>query len=402
MHFHISKKNYLTCLKLCKTDKCFVGILLIMFFSLLQVSCGMTQKSKAVRAAEDRQAQTLLKFNKANQLLDDNQAEDAAKMYDQILVSNPVTSLDLLVLYNSGVAYFQSQHCDQAVDRFRKVIRSSQKSPAIQSRAKLYLSDSYTCIGDDKKSISNLIEIFQGHFQLPAEVVRTEIPAKLAAAYARMGNGKEAEKYFRAAEKGLSAVNRDAAKSVERIKTLARTLYLMGNINQLNTQTMTYENYFVSLRALQKYLYKSVEYNEPEWSPKSYTQIDQAYNQTWSYLDKVDEGLKLKIKSHIGDIEVLKRDAEVNKLKIIQMAIRTLDYLFKEHIPTEEDTPAVAQLIKKMYSAKSKLQNYLNTNIVGSGLTQEALKAESLKRSGRALNPDPILEETYLKNNKIK
>jgi hypothetical protein len=249
----------------------------------------------------------------------------------------------------------------------------------------LGLSDIYTCQGQDAKAIASLLQVSQGKFDLPPEITSAEVPAKLAGAYARIGNVKEGERYFRISEKGLLRIQgglRDNQKRDE----LSRILFMMGNLTSLNTKTMKSADYFATVRALQKYLYKSVELNSKTWSTQSFEMILQGYRQIWDYID----GVPLE---KFEDQTLAHRAQKKNQLELAQSAIQILKSLYQERLPSPDEPTIVVQLMQRVKSEESRFRTFIATNIIGTGLTKEALEAQSVKRAGRVLNPDPIFEQ---------
>ncbi len=325
-------------------------------------------------------------FEQANQRLDEGKATEATAIYDRLIVENPSNPMQHMILYNAGLAYLQAGNCPKAGDRFRQVIRlTNKKIPQVEGRALLGLSDIYTCLGQDTKAVATLVQVSQGKFELPTEINAAEVPAKLAGAYARIGNVKEGERYFRIAEKGLIRLQ-GTLRDNQRHDEMSRILFMMGNIMQLNTKTMKSGDYFATIRALQKYLYKSVEMNSKAWSPQAFEMILQAYRQAWEYIDDVHA-------EESEDAAVATREQKRLQLEIAQAAIQSLRYLYQERIPNPEEPVVVTQLMERLRSEETRYRNFIATHIVGTGLTREAIEAQGLKRGGRVWNPDPILEQ---------
>jgi hypothetical protein len=282
----------------------------------------------------------------------------------------------------------QNDDCEAAAERFRKVIRmTANKSPSIHARAQLRMSDVYTCMGEDSKAITSLIAVHRSSTALPIEIAKAEVPAKLAAAYARLGNNKQATAFFRLAEKGLLELQSSLRDPASRKDTLAKTLFLMGNIDQINAANMSADDYIATVRALQKYLYKAVELDSRAWSTQSLEQISRAYDGAWAYIDRV------QLDASTGDAGQAQQKKKSEQVRVAQQALQAIKGLYMERVPDPQEPKVVADLMKKMKTHETRLRNYIATNIVGTALTPEALEAEGVKRAGRVLNPDPILEQ---------
>lgn len=369
---------------------------LISICALSTIGCSLFSKEETQTKSQIQQNKIIKEFEAGNELLDQNRNEEAAVVFDRLIVDNPVNNLDLLITYNSGLAHLLTLNCEVAAERFRKVVRAAAKdAPAVRGRALLRMGDVYTCLGDDSKAVTTLFEILNGKFDLPFEIIRAEIPAKLASAYARMGNRKEADKYFRMAEKGLVQVETRYRNPQERIQALGMTLFLMGNISSLNVQTLSSDEYFSTVKTLQRYLYRAVELNATPWALQASDQIEQIYRNTWSYIERAEPRVTDEEKS-----TVYERDLKLEKNKIAQRALDSLKALFNERIPDKNEPQGVRHLIQKAKIEEAKIRNYLATNTVGTDLTEEAKSAASIKRPGRVENPNPVLENEALKKKK--
>lgn len=360
---------------------------------MVLVACSAAKKQNDLSAATKKQDQMFLNFEKGNGLLDENKPAEAAVVFDQMIVDSPTSQLDILIVYNSGISHLLAKNCEVAAERFRKVIRLTAKTvQAVRGRSLLRMSDVYTCLGDDSKAITALVEVAKGKFDLSVEVVKAEIPAKLAAAYARIGNLKEANRYFQIAERGLVQVETNYRNPQARIKAMAMTLFLMGNISQINIQTMPSDVYFDTVKSLQRYLYRAVELNTEPWADQAAQQIEQIYKNTWSYIDRVPAGPSATINAQVGE-----RERRQEQTRVAQAALQSLRALLSERIPDKNEPAGVKQLIQLVKNEETKIRNYLALNIVGSDLTPEARAASALKRPGQVANPNPILEQQVIK-----
>ncbi len=358
--------------------------------------CGLFEKNKGGSSGALSQSQTLKEFERGNQLLDQNQFTEAAEVFDRLIVDQPTSQLDLLIIYNSGLAHLAAMNCDVAGERIRKAIRmAAQDAPSLRGRALLRMGDVYTCLGDDSKSITTLIEVMRGQFNLPVEVVKAEVPAKLAAAYARIGNIKDAEKFFRLAERGLIQVETSYRNPQEKTQAMGMTLFLMGNIAQINIQTMPIDEYFATVKSLQRYLYRAVELDAAPWSTQATDQIEQIYTNVWAYLDRVP------VTPVEGGNEVMAlREQHAERARVVQEGLKSISALYAERIPEPNERKGIKQLLQSLKKEETKMRNYLAVNTVGTELTAEAKEATAIKRPGQVLNPNPILEQQAMERQK--
>ncbi len=353
--------------------------------ALVVCGCAHNTPQSAYQAYQAKQQVIIKQFNKANKIMDDGQFEKAAKAYDDIALNDPVGQLDLIIIYNAGIAYYQAGDCKTAGERLRGVVRLAGKmAPQVKYRALMQLADVYTCLGDNAKTITTLVEAERGGHVLPPEIQLAEIPARLAAAYARIGNITEAQRYYGIAERGLNEVGVTLQQQRDQSKIIARILLEMGSMQQLKPETLKSAQYLASVRALQKYLYKAIELNVDGSSQSAADQIVHAYDSIWYYIDQNQ-------KAPLGDLAA--REETKKKLQIAELAVQDLKDLYHQHIPDPNEPPVISQFLGEMKTRELKFRNYIAVNIVGTNLTPEALQAQSLRREGRVLNPNPILEQ---------
>jgi hypothetical protein len=123
-------------------------------------------------------------------------------------------------------------------------------------------------------------------------------------------------------------------------------------------------------------------------------QILTAYDGTWAYIDRVQMDVST------GDAGQAQQKKTNEQVRVAQQALQAIKTLYMARIPDPEEPAVVVDLLKKMKTHETRLRNYIATNIVGTALTPEALEAEGVKRAGRVLNPDPILEQKAQKKTK--
>src|SRR5690606_2048274 len=121
-----------------------------------------------------------------------------------------------------------------------------------------------------------------------------------------------------------------------------QTLYLMGNVSHLVPQKMSQEDYFSTIRALQKYLLKAVEYDDGNWSQMASKQLLTAYDSAWAYI----EGAAAAVPQEpVSDPELANRQIQLTKLHAAQMALDTLEALRDVHIPNPDEPKPLSQLM---------------------------------------------------------
>jgi tetratricopeptide (TPR) repeat protein len=304
------------------------------------------------------------KFEQGMKALDASRFQEAADIFDRLLVAKPGSELDLITLFNSAAAYEGLGNCAKSSERYREVIRSSAgKFDRIEAEAFYRLSFMYECLGQDNKAIAALLDARKRSRALPYATANAEIPARLAAGYARIGNRAKAVEYFGIASKGLKKiVTQESGKKQQAV--LAQSLFFMGQLNPAQRRgegdPMTFIN---GLSLQQPYLLQSIELNQSPWSQKSAEDLEAAYENIWKY--------------KFADQE--------QQRKFYIRALQTANELKSIRLPKAD--PLTDAVFRRVEDISSKLQNDLTKVAETNRLTPEAESREGLKRQGRLVDP---------------
>jgi tetratricopeptide (TPR) repeat protein len=289
---------------------------------------------------------------------------EAARVFDKLLVQKPGLELDLVTLFNSGSAYEGLGECQKASDRYRQVVRSSAgKFKSIEAQALFRLSLMYECLGEDAKTITALLDAKKRARDLPVETSDAEIPARIAAAYARLGNRDLALQYFEKASRGLkSALSQ--APTERQTEMAARTLFLMGHLSLSQQKAEGDANsYLQSIIMQQPHLLRAIELNHDRWSAKAETDLKLAYDNIWKFRLE-DENKQREFYTH---------------------ALQTINELRKIHLPG--GNARVEGIFAALDSHETKLQAELSNVSERNALTPDAERREGLKRDGKLVDP---------------
>lgn len=325
-------------------------------------SSGDKKNAVDLKAGEPNPA-----FERGLRALERQEYEEAARLFDRILVSQPGTELELVTMYNSGAAYEGLGNCPKAAERFREVVKASAKNfLRMEAEALFRLSLMYECLGQDTKAVAALLDARKRGKQLAPEVANAEIPARLAAAYSRLGNRDKALEYFEIAGQGLKAiVARSTGSTRPQTELLARTLYLMGKLNpQQRRAEASPDSFMQSLSMQQPHLLQAIEINHPVYSPKAADDLEIAYENIWKY----------RLESPQEKRQFYERGLQVSR------ELRRLRL------------PDANPLVDEVYAGLDKTDARLNAELaklaVTTRQTPESEKREGLKQQGRLVNPN--------------
>ena len=306
-------------------------------------------------------------YERGVRALDAENYAGAAEEFDHLLVAKPASEMDLATLFNSGAAYEGLGQCPKASERYREVVRSSAgKFPRIEAQALYRMSLAFECMGDDQKTVVALLEARRHADELPLPIARAELPARLAAAYNRLGNRAKAVEFFGLGSQGLKDVLAAGSSARAQKETLAKTLYGMGRLNATQRRGDGDPIAFLqSLSMQQPYLLQAIEMRHPHWAKRAAEDLIIAY----------DNLIRFRINDAQRRREYLTRAVQVlNELRRIRMP---------EAGATEDD----------VFANVDKVERRLATQIAEQGettrLTPEAERRDSLKQSGRLTDPAP-------------
>lgn len=336
---------------------------LILAISILPACASKSAKSQAEIAEDDT---TNPAFDRGLRALEQERYAEAAQIFDKLLVANPGTERDLVILYNSAAAHEGMGHCQKAVDRYRQVVRSSNgKFVQIEAQSLFRMSIMYECLGQDTKTITSLLDARKRGKDLPYETRVAEIPGRLAAAYARMNNRDKALEYFNLASEGLKKIVARTNNHRQK-ELLGRTLYLMGQLNHSQRSANAEpSSYMQSLSMQQPYLLQAIEMDHPVWSKKAAADLQLGYENIWKF--------------KIEDVE--------DQRSFYTRGLQAIQELKKIRLPGAGSLagPVFAQLDRTESKLNAELAKLAEVN----KLTPAAEGREGLKRQGRLIDPPP-------------
>ncbi len=339
-----------------------VRIAIFILSALVVTACARGSKTPDMPA--DVSETELTPFDQGARALEREDYKSAATIFDKLLVAKPATQKDLIIIYNSGAAYEGMGNCARASERYREIVRSSAgKFKDLEGRALYRLSLMYECLGQDAKTITALLDARKRGRDLPWETLNAEIPARLAAAYARLGNRAKALEYFGQASSALKKlVSQETGRRQQEL--LGKTLFLMGQLNPAQRRAEGDPVTFLQGLAMQQpYLLQAVETGHANWSKRASDDLLLAYDNLWRY----------KVPSE-------------KQNDFYTRALQTIRELKGIRLPGKSD-PLLDQIFAKVDASESRLQAELAKVAESTRLTPEAERREGLKRQGRVVSP---------------
>lgn len=203
--------------------------------------------------------------------------EGAADGFAKFLREQPTTNWILAAQFNWGRALEAQGKLRDASIKYQETAEKARLVPKLQGLALLRMAVVLEALGEDDRSLAALKDAEKRAAKMAPEVAQTELPARLAAAYARERNFAEAEKYFVLADRQLARL-RAQVPTGERPEWLPRILYAMGHRPLGEVTWDRFESSLIPLERSQLYLLQSAELNVEPWASQAADELIGAYS----------------------------------------------------------------------------------------------------------------------------
>lgn len=364
---------------------------IFLFTLAIVTSCSQLPKPNTEAGFESQEKDNeQTTFKTALKYMESEHFEAAIVELDKILKDDPNSEFGLVALFNKASALEGLEKCQEASVLYRQVVNlSGKKFPRIEAQSLFRLSYCFECLGQTVKQIASLKDALKRKQFLTSDVAEAELPARLAAAYAKNGDLKTAEKYFSLSQKGLKDIYKDGESPSNRKELIAKTLYFMGRM-QPNLETLPqHANAYVgSLRYLQGYLLKSSEMGSRDWSPRASKNLKDAYLAIWQALNHPPSFSK---STDEGETE---NNLKMWKIRLARDILENIQILKSMRFPDPAEATEVQSIFSEIELQERKVEIYLADLATGNDLTPDAKRREGLRRQGRTKTSQSILEKT--------
>ena len=335
-------------------------------------------------------------FKEALEHLSQQRYQQALDLLDVFVRDEPTSAYTQAAQLNAGRALEGLGRWSEASERYRSVALACEGvAPKLQAMALYRLSFCHEARGDDQQTVAVLSDVSRRAAHLPPEVARAELPARLAASYARTGNFDKALEFYKAAEQGIVRLKRDNVKKGSVPDWLPRTLYFMGT---MSFRRANWEDFETALRPLargQTYLLESAELGLAPWSDRAATDLMASYRDLWTIIETAP------VPEH-SDPLISRRQVQNRQWQRSALMLESLEELRARSAPTQSThaKPATAQarqVLAFVVDLEKKINGLLAQRPVGEGLTAEAQERQSRVR-GVVISPDDTLERRFLES----
>jgi hypothetical protein len=231
---------------------------------------------------------------------------------------------------------------------------------------------------------------------LDPHVENAEIPARLATEYAKAGNLEVARQYFSEAEVAMRHLM--TLQTGKAPLWLPRTLYYMGYVPvSTETQGVSSLNLLTLLETNQTHLLRSAELGETVWSKKAASNLTMIYKRL---LEQLKESKPIE---NEGDVVLAQRQAQEDRWSLAQAMLRSTHQLKLYRLPKDAGSSSSALAIDLfLEDLEGQLQGVLSEPPVTSQITPEAAQRQGIRRQGKVISEETILERALPKRQPVQ
>ncbi len=326
--------------------------------------------------------------------------EKAIAHFNEILNNFTGLGYQLESLYGVARSYQELNKCDQAITYFRKALSllsennfypnqdlKSKLSQDLKTDTLIHLSYCYEDENMEALLVATILDALKKKAYLPFSLGEAELPARLAGAYARLGEFQSAQKYFSQAEKGLLQLKRSwSDKKYSHL--LGKTLFYMG---RMKIQEITKDNFDGSvfkLSQLQPYLYQAVELDDTNWSILAKENLIEGYKEFWNAIATVYESENPN-DSYLSQKQQVKIQIEMCK-KFLESTRKLRSYRVSREIISSSKVDELFQAISLL---ENHVHQFISEHAEDSWQTQSSKEREGLRREGNIIDKKRTLEK---------
>ena len=325
-------------------------------------------------------------YREGLRLLDSGDPAGALQAFDRFDVTTSASPWSQLAVYDSGRALEALTRWTEAADRYRSVVRAtaSGRGRALQAIALYRLSFCAEALGDDAAMVAALHDAEARRADLPKEISEAEFPARMAAAYARVGNMPVAAQYYAQAERGIARLRQAAHSAPQALPAwVPQTLYEMGRASLLKPTLETFEASLRPLRLGQAYLLQAAETGASPWAERAVDDLTGAYGDLLSVLSRASAAGGASDGTSDEGILLARRAAQPRVWGLASETLVAVDELRARRLPPDRSSSHEAErLFHYLDGAASDLRAVLAQHPAGEGPTDD-----SRERAARRLKP---------------
>lgn len=218
--------------------------------------------------------------------LESQKYAESIEGFSKFLRDQPSTNWILAAQFNWGRALEALGRFPEAAKKYQETAEKARTVPKLQGLALLRMAVVLEAMGEDDRSLAALKDAEKRASKMAPEIAQTELPARLAAAYAREKNFVEADRYFAMADRQLARL-RASTPVGEQPEWLPRILYAMGHRPPSVVSWDHFEASIIPLERSQIYLLQSAELAVEPWATQASDELIAAYGALRTSIDSV-------------------------------------------------------------------------------------------------------------------
>ncbi len=309
---------------------------------------------------------------------------DAEAGFREFLKNQPTTNWTVAAQFNVGRALEEQLRFAEALAVYREVEQKGSSAPKIQGLALVRMGVMLEALGEDTQSLAALKDAELRSAMMSKEVAEAELPARLAAAYARAHNLQEAERYFSAADRALGRLRATSAKD-GRPEWLARVLFAMGHRPAQAIEWRRFDEVARSLERSQGYLVQAAELEEEPWASMAVDDLMQTYVALRKAIDAVPAPAS-------SEILVAAREQQKQRWQhLVRLGdvVAKLRAMFVVEIIRKSEKRPVDRPIVRLAEAIDQFEEALQATLMFERRVGDSATEESKNRLRRVVEPMP-------------
>jgi tetratricopeptide (TPR) repeat protein len=380
-------------------QKSIVSVLCLGVMTLASHSCSSLHRAATslvrpgemvehITGASPKEAPDL--YKKAVSDLEVQNFSAALEGFDTFIRQNPASAWTQAATLNSGRALEGLLRWQEAANRYRLVVQSTAKAPKLQAMALYRLSFCHEALGDDTQVVVSLNDLLQRSNSLPREVATAELPARLAGAYARVGNFDRAQEFYRRAEAGISRLRQEAGGKLP--EWLPRTLFLMGETSRRQLSWADFETSIRPLARGQVFLLQAAELGQSPWSDRAADDLIAVYKDLFNTIEQAP--------IPPGDALLAKRALQKKQWTRIGLLIDLMAELRARALPEAKASAQSQKIQTYLNQLDKRIQLFLTERPAGEGLTEEGQLRKKNQGTLKVIPDDNSLEQSFIKKSR--
>lgn len=330
---------------------------------------------------EPKNEQAPEEFKQALKDFEASKFQEAAENFKKFYLNQSTSKYAWISRYYYGYSIEMLGKNDDAIEVYREVIQATvARGQFLRAKTLYRMSFCYERMSNDIQVVASLKDIGEAIKFLPESVRLAELPARIAGAYARLGNQDEATKYYEQAEAGIGQLKRKHT-GVESSEWFAKTLFAMGSLEVRDLNWQNFDREIEPFGRSQIYLFRSIVANSQDWSARSEQMLLNGYQRLQSVI------INQKPAPTGEDSIVSQREIVSRQNELIQLVLTKVQELEIEATTGENSKDFGTKILAKLEPMVRQFNEMLAEPLPGSGLTDEALKRKNMPR-GTTKNPE--------------